>query len=98
MLQQQRTSLPTWEEIEWMLSQAISPGTYYVGEHYRVWYLWDNTDRWFVPGAWVGWHWEGTEDNKQWWFTFGTTVHHPLIMNILSATEPLRPQHFLTNA
>ena len=84
--------LPTREEIEWMMAQAFPPGTIYVGEHYRVWYLWDGSDRWRVPGHWTGWHWEGTEASKQWWFTYGTNVHHPSIRNVLSATEPLRPQ------
>ena len=80
-----------------MLAQAFPPGTIYVSPHYRVRYLWDGSEGWRVPGYWTGWHWEGEETNKQWWFTYGTNVHHPAIMHIISASVPWRQQLQLTN-
>ena len=44
----------------------------------KIWFRWYEDSvyplPWPIVRRWVGWHWEGTEQEKIWYYTYGDTV------------------------
>ena len=48
------------------------------GPDAKIWFRWYEDDvyplPWPIGGRRVSWHWEGTEQEKIWYYTYGDTV------------------------